>query len=444
MRLAKNTFSYHFSIDNLKNIYDLNISLSSATGIDNLSHSKFRDDIDEQVNIIQRKVSFGEYKFTKYKLKLISKGRGKTPREISIPTIRDRITLKALCNFLSEKFDEKIEFKLPQLVIRDIKKSLSSNEYDSFIKLDVANFYPTIKHDFLITRLRQKIRKENIISLIKLAVKTPTVAKSIKSDSLQDMGVPQGLSISNILAAIYLINIDNKFSKESNIKYYRYVDDILILTSSETARKITTLVINEFRKLGLEIYNPDDSEKSKIGKIGDQFTYLGYCFEDNKISVRKSSITKLKESLVSIFTSYKYAKNKDQKFLRWKINLRITGCVFQGKCKGWLFFFAEIDDESLLHKLDNYVCHLMKRFDVNIKPKKFVKSYYQVKYCKYETRYIPNFDQYEIDRMRQTIDLYPNHQSNSLSDEEVKHKFKKLMNKEVKDLQTDIQNFPSG
>ncbi|WP_227667153.1 reverse transcriptase domain-containing protein [Klebsiella variicola] len=42
-----------------------------------------------------------------------------------------------------------------------------------------------------------------------------------------EKGVPQGLSISNILASIYLQGVDNEMLK-FDVTYYRYVDDVLM------------------------------------------------------------------------------------------------------------------------------------------------------------------------------------------------------------------------
>lgn len=105
-------------------------------------------------------------------------------------------------------------------------------------------------------------------------------------------------------------------------------------------------------------------EKSKIDSLANGFDYLGYQFTNEHISARGGSIEKLKASLAGIFTSYKHFKNKSLKILEWRLNLRITGCVFEKKCKGWQFFFAEINDEKLLHRLDHYVFRLCKRFGV--------------------------------------------------------------------------------
>jgi RNA-directed DNA polymerase len=80
-------FGKHFSEANLKRIFVEHIVYSGATGIDNLNQYAFRQQLDEQVSILSRKMLAGTYQFTKYKLKLVSKGREKAPREISIPTV---------------------------------------------------------------------------------------------------------------------------------------------------------------------------------------------------------------------------------------------------------------------------------------------------------------------------------------------------------------------
>jgi retron-type reverse transcriptase len=126
-------FEHHFSKENLKSIYKDVVILSSATGIDNLSQKSFLLNVDEQISIISNKVLKGTYKYTKYKLKLVSKGRNKTPREISIPTIRDRITLRALCNFLTERYEDSVRFELPQHMVRKVKNEVRSNKFDGFI-----------------------------------------------------------------------------------------------------------------------------------------------------------------------------------------------------------------------------------------------------------------------------------------------------------------------
>lgn len=439
---VRDRFEYFFSETNLHRIYQDVVILSSASGIDNLSQKQFWPRLNEEVSIISRKVLDESYKFTKYKLKLISKGRGKIPREISIPTIRDRITLRALCDFLVERYKSAIKFELPQNMVRGVKSEIESEKYSGFIKLDVSNFYPSISHQELLKRLRRRIRNPEIIEFIESAISTSTVSRPKATDKKENSGVPQGLSISNILAAIYLINIDKYLAGSVGIAYHRYVDDIFILCDYRDVYTISRDIVSRFRRIGLAVHDPIKvSEKSVIGRVGEKFDYLGYQFEGHKISPREVSIEKLKESLVSIFTSYKHSKSKSQEFLLWRLNLRITGCVFQNKAKGWMFFFSEINNETILHNLDHHVQRLLVRFNVTVSPKRFVRTYYEIKHSKYQTTYIPNFDSYSILQMAEILESYFGKSTAHLTDEEVTYEFRKRIDKQVRELLTDVQDF---
>jgi len=435
-------FDKHFSEENLKRIFVEHIVYSSATGIDNLDQYAFRRQLDDQITILSRKMLAGSYQFTKYKLKLVSKGRDKAPREISIPTVRDRIAMRAMCDFLTEVYNDVVEFNLPQKVIKKLKQDIASNTYTGVIKLDVTNFYPSIKHNELRSRLGKKIRFDDIKNMLFSAITSPTVSVSRSTDELSERGVPQGLAISNILSAIYLINIDKCFEAYPNIKYYRYVDDVLIFCDFNDAETIAKDVRAQFSKIGLKMYDPiKRPDKSTIDRLGRRFDYLGYQFTRNLISARTGSIDKLKSSIVSIFTSYKHSKLKSEEFLLWRLNLRITGCIFDNKSKGWLFFFSEINDDALLHTLDHYIKKLIRRFNVNITPKKFVRAFKELSHRKYETNYIPNFDNYDLAQKKKVLIDYFKLDVSKLKEIEVEFEFNKRINKQVKDLLVDVQNF---
>lgn len=439
---VRSQFNNQFSEENLSEIFTEHVIYSGATGIDNLNQFSFRKQLDEQVEILSKKIIEGSYNFTKYKLKLISKGRGKTPREIAIPTVRDRIAMRAMCNFLTERFKESLSLELPQEVIKRVKKDVSSNKFTGCIKLDVTNFYPSIKHTEIESRLRKRIKDQNIINIIMSAIAAPTVSVSKPSDLPSTIGVPQGLAISNVLAAIYLSNIDKHMNEFPNVEYYRYVDDVLIFCDLEEAESIAKHVITRFRKIGLEIHDPiSRPEKSSIGRISVPFDYLGYLFHGSLITARTATVEKLKASIVAIFTNFKHSKMPSEEFLLWRLNLRITGCIFENKSKGWLFFFSEINDESLLHSLDHYVKKLTKRFSVAIKPKRFSRSFKELKHRKYKTNYIPNFDKYSIDDQKEVLVKYFGMDISKLRDDDIKFEFHKKIGKQVKDLQEDVKDF---
>ncbi len=158
MKNIRDQFDTHFSEENLTRIFQDVIIYSGGTGIDNINQYTFRNQQKEQIEILSRKMRAGSYDFTKYKLSLISKGRGKPPREISIPTVRDRISLRAMCDFLQQRFSQSVTFELPQSVIKKIKFGLGTEAYDGYVKLDVSNFYPSVDHALLEKQLNKRLR----------------------------------------------------------------------------------------------------------------------------------------------------------------------------------------------------------------------------------------------------------------------------------------------
>lgn len=67
--------------------------------MDNITPKVFEAHLTDNIQIISKKVLAGAYSFTRYREILISKGRGKEPRVISIPTIRDKLALAAYYSF---------------------------------------------------------------------------------------------------------------------------------------------------------------------------------------------------------------------------------------------------------------------------------------------------------------------------------------------------------
>ncbi|EPM7908711.1 RNA-dependent DNA polymerase, partial [Vibrio alginolyticus] len=103
-----------FTSDNLRDIYLTHFALSKVTGVDCIQPKHFAKVQNQELHTIVTKVYFGNYNFTRYKEKLISKGANKHPRQIAIPTLRDRITLKALNNYLQKNFGQKLNVQVPQ------------------------------------------------------------------------------------------------------------------------------------------------------------------------------------------------------------------------------------------------------------------------------------------------------------------------------------------
>lgn len=437
--LASQYFRKFFTKKHLREIYFSSVRYKVAVGIDNVNREIFEKNLDENIDIINRKTKKGTYKFTPYREKLVLRGPQKPPRVVSIPTIRDKLTLKALYEVLLKTYQSETPFV--HQIINEICISLADCEYDCILRLDVKNFYPSIDHAFLFKKIHKRIRKNELLKILSNALQQPTVAKIIKDElSKNEVGIPQGLSISNILANIYFSEIDDKYSRNSSLKYFRYVDDILILCNCEDLDSIKAEIEADCKKINLDLHEVDQ-EKSLKCNINDGFSYLGYVFENGKITVREKSIEHLRMSLLKLFTHFKYSDKRNLNMLKWSIDLRITGCIFNETKYGWLFFFSQINDLQLLKALDHFIQKMIIRFDIDtskIKFKKFTRAYHEITKNLSYTEYIPNFDELSVSQKSKILSHVFDFKWNALSANQVEYYFNKRIYQTIRDLEKDL------
>ncbi len=438
--LAYKYFKECFSVNRLEEIYHSSIKLKATVGIDRINRKAFENKLLINLKIINRKVLSGTYNLTLYKEKLISKGRGREPRVLSIPTIRDKVALKALNVLLFDVFREDINNQIVQTTIDKLKKGLEEPKYNYFLKFDITNFYPSIEHERLLRVIKRKIRKKEILKLLESSITTRTVPHPKANIPIPKRGIPQGLSISNVLASIYFLDVDRKFKSMENCLYLRYVDDIFILINENNYQEIKNEFEKDVEELGLEL-NKDKEEK---GLKDVHFEFLGYKNSENGLTVRDRSIETLKESIIKIIAQFKYSKSS-YKNLEWSLNLRITGCMYKEKKYGWLFFFSQIDDYKLLFHLDWFIDRMLTRFEIDkekLHVKKFVRTYSEITKNLSKTNYIPNFSKFDYEQQRRVLsEIFGIENISSMSDIEVDQQFSRIVFRTIRDLEQDIQSF---
>lgn len=447
---AARLFRNSFSVENIQNVFSTKLSGTRAIGLDRVDADKFENQLTAECEIISRKVLAGTYNFTAYKEKLISKGSGKAPRQLAIPTIRDRLTLRVICNLLFEIFPGAKPL-LPQDQISKVRDAIASDKYSNFVKIDLKDFYPSIDHKLLMRRIGRKTRLKQFKDLIHKSLVNPVVAQGrSKGSQVSTCGVAQGLSISNVLAEIFMQDIDVQLAN-SDFSYCRFVDDILILTSGDP-RALCEQVCKVLRQSKLNPHFLDAFEsKTRIGKVIDGFDFLGYQMMPNKIGCREKTVLAFESSIVEVFADYahrnrvaKTALEKEQVLFRfrWALNLKLTGCIYKNRRFGWIFYYSQIDDTSILRRIDKTVVKLITRFNVATppKPKTLVKSFHEAKRSnKTDHRYIPNYDSMDVDKMRNLLKSI-GQKVDSFNDVEVCFAFHRLIRKATQKLDKDISH----
>jgi len=210
---------------------------------------------------------------------------------IALWSSQDALIIKVLASIIQEKlklFLLKTCYHLKghgglKGAVRDVMKQLP--KYKFFCKTDVHSYYDSIDHYTLLIKLHDYIKNRIIISYVwqflNRCVEWGGLYQNIKR------GIPRGSSLSPLLGAFYLMELDRKM-ETLDVKYFRYMDDILILAPTRWKLKKAIRVLNRtFNELKLEKH-PD---KTLVGRTERGFDFLGYHFKPKRIGLAQKTIT---------------------------------------------------------------------------------------------------------------------------------------------------------
>lgn len=198
--------------------------------------------------------------------------------------------VKVLAGLLKEQLTRKLSTNCFRLkgnggikgVVNEIADCLS--EYSFCCRTDVKSYYDSIDHYILLNKLHEATNDEVLKGYV-----FQFLNRTVESGGLYQeyrKGVPRASSLSPLLGAFYLAELDHRMD-EFDGKYIRCMDDILILAKSRWKLKKAIKEMNRiFDSLSLEKH-PD---KTFIGRIAKGFDFLGYYFTPEKMSLAAKTI----------------------------------------------------------------------------------------------------------------------------------------------------------
>lgn len=409
-----------FSKTLLQQTYDSHIRHATAVGRDGLQARNLDDAFLERMfdKVVQR-VHDGSYRFTPYRQVLKLKGATKLPRQVAIPTVIDRLVMRAMVDILREFLGTPPQARA-QDIVRAIRSDLRSGDFSDFIRLDLVNFYPSIPHSTISRILHDRQVSPQFVNLVLNASSQPVFAdgKGSSSAKARDRGVPAGLSLANTIGELVLHDVDTTMRQTDDVRYYRFVDDILILAKHGRRVSERVRVTTEIETLGLRVHKRGNSDKFASGKIvSNSIRYLGYTFSRGVVTVEAErtaklisslarSVTMLRHSIRQFGSSDKALTEKMQARAQWWFDLSISGCISNGRRRGWLAYYSQLDDLSRLKMLDNVASNLILRLPpaAQFESKSFQRTYTLVRDPKRDRDgYILDFDNMTYTEKRKTL-----------------------------------------
>lgn len=399
-----------FSQANIEKVFRNHIQNRSGAGVDRITTVRFEKELGVQAEIISRKCIAGTYRFSPYLEQLASKGKKSPPRVISIPTVRDKIVLKIITQYIHSCFESYIARDLPNTIVRKVKDQINLAKGLDVIRLDIRAFYDSIDHEILFAAIANTNNHAPFLRLLRRAVTNPTLPSNYvaatRKENKNTIGVPQGLSISNILAEIYIAPFDDDVKQHSSF-YNRFVDDILLFYSPKTLELTWDAISRNLANLKLELNEQKSTPQHQPSSFDKSIDFLGYRFSQQGTSVRDSSYQKFIHSLLGKVTKYKHGNafdNIDEPELKkeafiHELNERITGAIDGRRRYGWVFFFSEVSDLGLLYQIDRVIYGAIQRLqqfselDAQ-KIKRVTRAYFEAKHSP-NSGYIHDYKKYQ-------------------------------------------------
>ena len=314
----------------------------------------------------------------------------------------------------------------------------------------------------LLEILKIKIKDKRVISLIEKAIKTPTFSSSFpkkeRENAINHKGIPQGLAISNILAEIYLSDMDKYMNKVVPF-YSRYVDDIMIILPRKANEMRTAL-----RKILSKKHLLLNKDKTQCGKVKNGVLFLGYWITPNIISVPENKIALLLTRIAGIFTEYQKLYNESdlrpicfrndneglKEYFIETLNKKITGAKSLSKRYGWIVYYSRITDYSILYRIDKIIEKYCRRStflgeDVPCNLKSIHRAFFEIRYNYNNSNYIYDYDAVDsvLKKKKELEKKNLINISKTYTDEQIINLYEKMKQKELSSYEKDI-DFMNG
>ena len=320
---------------NLNKAYQRVKSNNGAPGIDGMTVEEALPWLKEHKKELLESIKGGWFKPNPVRRKEIPKPDGGT-RKLGIPTVIDRIVQQAIAQVLVPLYEPKFidgsygyrPNKSAQMAIQKVKE-YAEEGYKYAVQLDLSKYFDTLNHALLINLLRQTIKDERVIQLIKKYLKSGVMENGVCVKT--EEGSPQGGPLSPLLANIYLNEFDHEFENRG-VKVIRYADDIVLLAKSQRATE--RLLETSTRYLEGKLKLMVNKEKSKTVSVVAirNFKFLGFAMGRGKdgyfIRTHAKSLKKAKQKLKELTSR---SQGRNVRAVMMKVQIYMTG---------WLAYFG--------------------------------------------------------------------------------------------------------
>ena len=354
-------------IENLKVAFKAVKRNRGSAGIDNITISNYKENLESNLEILQRKLITGNYVPKPVKRVYIDKEDG-SQRPLGIPTVEDRIVQQALKLVIEPSFESKFlkcsygfrPNRSAHMAVSEVRENLKF-EYRYVIDADLKSYFDMIDHDLLLEELQKEISDTSILNLIEMTLKSGVVDNGCFHETQK--GSTQGGVASPLFANIYLHPLDTLITERGH-KMVRYADDFIIFHKSKKGAERVLQGVVKFleKKYKLKVH----PKKTKIiDSYTEEFTFLGFVFKlSGYLGIAEKRKKTFKEK-IKVITRKNQTVN-----IAVLIKSRLNSYI-----RGWANYYAIADIKTFLNEIMGWMRRRLRM--VQMRSWKTTKKFYK-------------------------------------------------------------------
>ena len=260
---------------------------------------RFALNLEKELLGLQRELRDDSYRPGAYRLFRIYERK---PRIIAAAPFRDRVVHHAVMNLIEPPLDRTFihdsyacrRGKGVHAAVDRYQVWARRNAYG--LKMDVAQYFPSIDHEILKEKLRRRIKDARVLTLLDRIIDTSPPVKQPPSYFPEDdlltplerrRGIPIGNLTSQFLANLYLDDLDHYVKQQLRVRaYLRYVDDMVALDDDKVRLAEVREAVRERLAAERLLLHP---RKAHVSPTADGLDLLGYLVFPNHRRLRNDN-----------------------------------------------------------------------------------------------------------------------------------------------------------
>jgi RNA-directed DNA polymerase len=267
---------HHVDVELLRSAYGW-LRKEASPGVDGVTWDAYGEGLEPRLKDLHDRIHRGAYRAQPSRRVFIAKPDGRQ-RPLGIAALEDKIVQRALVEVLNAIWEEDFlgfshGFR-PGRGQHDALDALAVGirryKVNWILDADIAGFFDTVSHDWLIRFVEHRVGDRRVIRLIRKWLKVGVMEDGVVTPGT--VGTPQGAVISPLLANIYLHYVFDLWANQwrerhaqGDVIIARYADDIVVGFEHETeARRFLAELRERLAKFALTLHG----EKTRLIEFG--------------------------------------------------------------------------------------------------------------------------------------------------------------------------------